>query len=472
MTDAYELDVAELLSAYASGSLDPVDVTTSCLDRLTLVHERFNVLQADLRGEALAEARRSSERWRNGAARPLEGIPFGVKDNLDIANHPTTGGSAAFASNIASHDSAAVAALRKAGAVPIAKLTMCAFAFGDPVNLDYGSTLNPYDDERFAGGSSTGSAVAVAARAMPFSLGSDSGGSVRIPASHCGIVGFKPTMGAVSRRGLMPGPWSLDNLGLIARSADTVLRVLPEIVEADDRDDLATGHVTITRPGPDDNRVPLKGFRVGVLGGPFLDLCTPLARRSFEAVRGMLTDAGCTIRELELPWFEQYDALTLAISGAEIAAAVGSVAGPDVRIGDALAGYIAFGQQVSVVEYMRALRVRPSLARLAEDVMGSVDVAITPTTQCVAPRLSDMFVETAHGKAPWFDVAARNTLPFNLLGFPAMSIPIAPADLGLPFGLQIIGGYGNDDRVLAFGRAVQARTDFHLNSPDLGFQIP
>jgi aspartyl-tRNA(Asn)/glutamyl-tRNA(Gln) amidotransferase subunit A len=254
------LGVAGLLAAYATGRTDPVDVLAALRRRMeTHPTGRDAVLAPIAAAEAMAAE--SAARIRAGTARPLEGIPFGVKDIIDAAGAPVTCGSFQTGDRVAATDSTIVARLRAAGAIPVAMLATTEFACGSAHNPRYGAVRNPWDRTRWTGGSSTGSGATLAARMLPLALGSDTGGSIRIPAAWCGITGLKPTRGLVPRTGVAPLSWTLDHVGPMARSADDLACVMPFIAGPDGQDPMAAGQYAGDRWRSD-----LTGLRIGVPG--------------------------------------------------------------------------------------------------------------------------------------------------------------------------------------------------------------
>ena len=231
-TPPHLLGISELIAAYASGETDPVAVLAALTARIASHPTGQDAVLAMVPGsEALAQD--SAARIREGSARALEGIPFGIKDIIDVAGAPVTCGSKLTGERIAAVDAAVVARLRTQGAIPIAMLATTEYACGSAHNPRYGAVHNPWDRSRWTGGSSTGSGAMLAARMLPLALGTDTGGSIRVPSAWCGITGLKPTCGLVPRTGVAPLSWTLDHIGPMARSAD----------------DLAAGHATDRRPG-------------------------------------------------------------------------------------------------------------------------------------------------------------------------------------------------------------------------------
>lgn len=460
MTALYTLDVRELLQVFEQARVTPVDAVVACLGRLEAVDTSLNTSVLLLPDTALESAERSAARWRVGAQRPLEGVPFGVKDNIDVAGAVTSAGSRARQVR-AGRDAEVVRRLMASGAIPVAKLQTTAFAFGDPHSGDFGTTRNPWDTTRSAGASSSGPAAAVAARAVPFAVGTDSAGSVRIPASHCGVCAIKPTLGAVSRTGVLPGTWSLDHVGLLARRAADLRTVLACAVGPDSADPMARGHVRVAG-APRSGRT-LDGLRLGVLRGRFTELSSTATLQAFQdAVE--LFSSWASVSELELPYADDLDAVAFPLAAVEMAASLDAVAPGAVPPDSPLAAFLAYGRSVPAVDYVLAQGLRGPVAREVRRQTERFDVLLSPTVQCVAPPMDGLLATTGQGDIPWFDVAPRNTLPFNVLGQPTVTVPMGTGEHGLPLGLQIAGRPGADGLVLAVAEAFQAASD-HTRSP-------
>ena len=260
------LGVGEILAAYAGGITDPVAVVAALRARIAAHPSGKDAVLTTVPGvDAMAEE--SAVRIRQGQMRPLEGIPFGVKDIIDVAGARVTCGSRQTGDRIAPADATVAARLRGQGAIPFLMLATTEYACGSAHNPRYGAVRNPWDRSRWTGGSSTGSGAALAARLLPLALGTDTGGSIRVPAAWCGITGLKPTRGLVPRTGVAPLSWTLDHIGPMARSADDLARVMPFISGPDAHDPTAVGAYAGDR-----GRADLHGLRIGVPQGWFVEL--------------------------------------------------------------------------------------------------------------------------------------------------------------------------------------------------------
>lgn len=437
-------DITSVLAAYRDGTLTPVEVVADSLERLRTEGRRLNavIAMADA-GVVRQAAAQSADRWRAGTARPLEGVPFGVKDIMYTAGMPTTGGSKIFGSFVSVDDAAPVARLLAAGAILVAKFQTFAFANGDPVNQDFGPTLNPCDETRIAGGSSSGSAAAVAAGLVPLALGSDTGGSVRLPAAYCGIAGLKPTYGRVSRYGVMPLAWTLDHVGPMTRSARDLRVVLKVLVGHDSRDP-----VTHTRSAEGlDSAAPERVLRVGVPTDYFLQRCDETTLARFDAALTRLRDLGMRVVPVTIEHLDLAQAIGRTIISAEASSLHAPLRERNADYDDMLGGRLLAGELIPARDYLHSLRLRHVLQLAFERGMEDVDVLVSPTTPTVAPSLDTLQVTTADGDSvDWLEIAARNTFPTNITGMPAVSVPI-PGE-GMPVGLQIAARPQGDAVVL------------------------
>jgi aspartyl-tRNA(Asn)/glutamyl-tRNA(Gln) amidotransferase subunit A len=454
-----DLTVAELLEGYRSRSFGPVDAIEAVFAAIDRVDGSLNSVMSTRRKTALKEAGISAQKWRAGSAGSLEGVPVGIKDVIDVAGMATTAGSRYLLKNVPAQNAEVIRRLQAAGAIVVAKLATSPFAFADPYTRDFAPARNPWDLKRYTGGTSTGPAAALAARILPLAIGTDSAGSVRIPASHSGITGMKPTYGAISRYGVIPGTHSLDTVGVMARSAADVRLALPVLTGSDHRDPAARVHIRFPQEST------LTGMRIGVLRGRFTELCTPAAMSSYEQSLDVLSNMGCELVDLELPMVEAVEHIAWPILATEFASTHEALEGKPIQYGDSLKAFLDYGRAIPATDYIRCLKMRVVLLRAFCKGIAGVDVLVSPTTQAVAPTLDTLVSPTRHGEAAWFDFAAKNTVPFSLAGMPAISVPIALADLDLPFGLQIAAGPGRDADVTRVAAEFQARTDFHRALP-------
>jgi aspartyl-tRNA(Asn)/glutamyl-tRNA(Gln) amidotransferase subunit A len=452
-------DASALLKAKAAS---PVDLAKVCLDRIQALNPSLNAFITVTADAALAEAHRAESEIQRGLWRgPLHGIPVALKDSIDTAGCRTTGGSAVFESRVPREDAAVVVRLRSAGAVLLGKLNMQEFAYGGTsVPSRFGAVLNPWDLKCIAGGSSGGSAAAVAAGLCYASLGSDTGGSIREPAAFCGVVGLKPTYGAVSNRGVIPLSWSLDTLGPLTRTvadSDTVLQVIAGY----DPDDLSSQ----VRP-PGDYREAISRHRGRLrIGIPRDFFYAALDREVQAAIEEALSVLAAGIETTDVALEVSTDRTVFrAEAFAYHAAHMAST--PQLYLAETLAK-LQMGAGIDAQTYIRARRELDRLRRSMSALFASIDLLVTPTTPTAAPQMAQ-YPSTFDGVlALEAGSVLRNTRPFNIFGIPTITIPCGMTGTGLPIGLQISGPPWAELRVLQFARAFEQATRWHECRPSL-----
>jgi aspartyl-tRNA(Asn)/glutamyl-tRNA(Gln) amidotransferase subunit A len=455
----HHLGVTDLRAGFAAGRTDPLAVLAALRARMETHPTGRDAVLAPI-AEAEAMAAESAARIRAGRARPLEGIPFGVKDIIDAAGAPVTCGSFQTGDRVAGRDATIVARLRAAGAIPVAMLATTEFACGSAHNPRYGAVRNPWDRTRWTGGSSTGSGAMLAARLLPLALGSDTGGSIRIPAAWCGITGLKPTRGLVPRTGVAPLSWTLDHVGPMARSADDLACVMPFIAGPDGQDPMAAGHYAGDRWRRD-----LTGLRIGVPEGWFLELQDEAVLAAWRAALTVFEDLGASLAPVDLGDLGPAHTDGYLIMMCELA----SLQEPDL---DRIEAYdpgtrarIEQGMRFPAADYLRALRRRPVVMERVARAMEAVDVLITPGIGSEAASLADMTVTVNGAQHPLQLVLPRNTMIFDYIGLPALMLPSGQGESGLPVGIQIVGKPYDDALCLSLGSAFQRATAFHLQAP-------
>lgn len=440
--DPTGMSAAALLEGYRTGAFNPVEVVDA---RLARIDGAIGAVVARDDGAARRQAARSAERWRDGDAGPLEGVPVGVKDIINTGALATEAGSTLFAGNVPSADATVVARLREAGAVIVAKTTTPEFAFGDESG---DGVANPAAPGRWAGGSSSGSAAGLAAGLFPVALGSDTGGSIRVPASYCGVSGIKPTFGRVPRDGVFGVSWTLDHVGPMARTVEDLGLVLGVIAGGCDADPYASD-----RPVPDYGRPAesIQGLRVGVVEGWLAEGCSPGVDAALSGALARLEELGCTVEPVPFRSAELAGIVAWVITVVEFAA---YHAGNLDRIGEftpSAACRLAAGARTSASDYLRALRARSLVQSDLDSVFDKVDVLITAATPTSAPDPATFFDD---GDRLWLDKVARTFLPFNVTGQPALVMPVA-LDEGRPAAIQIVAPPHADALCLQVGAALQ-----------------
>lgn len=462
MTELADLTATELLALYAQKEASPTEAVRSCLSQMDRLEPTINAVLTVRDDECLAEAAESEKRWMSGTPRVLDGVPYGAKDIISTAGIRTTGGSIIYKDHVPSENAAVIDRLESEGALLLAKLQTFEFAMGD--NSHYGPTGNPWNLSRTSGGSSSGSAAAVAARELPLALGTDTGGSIRVPATFCGITGFKPTMGLVPRHGIMPQSWTLDHVGPMARSVEDIAHALTVIAGHDSRDptSLHQGKSDYV-DGLDDG---VRGLRLGLPRNWFFDLIDPAVDAAVRGAVDALADDGADIVEVEIPACAYSDAVGWTIMYAEYAALHEVTFDRIDEYSTPLSQQLlASSQFISALDYLRALRVLHVIQLDFERAFAEVDALIVPGMAGVAPKNDDLLFSVGEKTFSWGDLVARMTMVFNLTGIPALSLPAGLSDCGLPLGIQIAAPPLSDAVCLRVGHAYQRITSHHSATP-------
>jgi aspartyl-tRNA(Asn)/glutamyl-tRNA(Gln) amidotransferase subunit A len=462
--------IADLSRLIATKEVSPVEVVRAHLDRIAALDAGLRCFITVTADAALEAARVAEAELAAGRSLgPLHGVPFALKDLFDTAGVRTTGGSKILADRVPAEDASVVRRLRAAGAISLGKLTMHEFAYGpEGLNAHYGTSRNPWDaaEERIPGGSSSGSGVAVAAGLAPLALGSDTGGSIRIPASLCGITGLKPTYGRVSRAGVLPLSWSMDHAGPMTRSARDAALALRVLAGYDPADS-----TTSVLPVPDYEAAltgDVKGLRVGVLRASFLDASAPDVRAGVEAAIKTLEGLGARVDEVTLEHVGAVAAGAMAIVASEALAyhAEWVRTRPADYQPDVIERLRA-GVFVSGVHYVRGQQARALVRAEVDAALARRDVLVSPATPIAATRTGEMEVAQGDGRIDVRSSLLRFTRPFNFSGHPAAALPCGFTSGGLPIGLQIVGRPFDEATVLRVADAYQRATDWHTRRPPL-----
>ncbi|HEY3150225.1 MAG TPA: amidase [Candidatus Binatia bacterium] len=440
---------------------------SATLARLQRLEDKLNAFITVLRERALAAAKKADADIARGQyCGALHGVPVTIKDMFETASVRTTGGSKILADWIPETDAALVERLNAAGAIIIGKTNLDEFGHGGTSTLShFGPVHNPWNIDRIAGGSSGGSAAAVASGIGPLSYGTETGSSVRRPASYCGITGFKPTFGIISRHGSFRGAWSQDHVGLFARSVKDITLGLDPVAGFDSRDPASVHQENPAYAARLDANV--KGLRVGVLRR-FLDGVNPEVRQAFNAALKILAGAGCELIDLDVPEVS-YAAMTSMMTSSAESAGINrrwfrerhQDFVPHVSRG------IAAGMTITASEYLTVQRARHRIREALRATYERVDIIASPTTARVAPLLSDGVKgngdDTRHAS-----YNHSNLLRFpSMLGLPGGSLPCGFDAEGMPIGMQLIGNWFADQTVLNTALAYQSTTDWHTRRPAL-----
>jgi aspartyl-tRNA(Asn)/glutamyl-tRNA(Gln) amidotransferase subunit A len=450
------ITISELASRIRKKEISPVEITQRCLCRIEKRDPALNAFIAVMAESAMAEARVAEaeilrEQWRG----PLHGIPIALKDLIDTAGVHTTSASALHEKRIPTEDAEVVRCLRQAGAIILGKNNLHEFAYGGSSLVShFGEVHNPWDVARIAGGSSGGSAAAVAAGLAYAAIGTDTAGSIREPAALCGCVGLKPTYGRVSSRGVIPLSPSLDHVGPLTASAVDAAIVLQAIAGYDAGDITSTNipisdYVSTVNEGA-------KSLRIGVPRAYFFDdLDAEVASAIEHALRGIETLVA-EVKEVQLD-VPTDRALQAAESYAYHADSV--TKNPELYQAETVRR-IRTGEKITATEYIERRRELEQARRSIARAFADVDVLVTPTTPIPAPAIADLKANP-DALRPAELKLLRNTRPFNVWGLPAISLPCGFTQSGLPIGLQIAGPHWREDLVLRLAHAYEQATTWH-----------
>jgi aspartyl-tRNA(Asn)/glutamyl-tRNA(Gln) amidotransferase subunit A len=455
--------------AIAARKISPVEATQACLDRIARHDGRIRAfIRVDAEG-ALAAARALEAELAAGRSRgPLHGVPLAYKDLCCVPGLPTSCGTRTSDYFTSPIECTATARLRDAGAVTLGKLNMTELAmgpFGD--NAHHGDVQNPWKPGHCSGGSSSGSGAAVAAGFALGALGSDTGGSIRLPAACCGVIGLKPTYGRVSRAGVMPLSWSMDHLGPLTRTvADAAL--LLEIVAGHDPHD-----ATSSRRGvPYYQRTldgPIAGLRVGVPENFYFDGITPDVNAAVRTAADVFASLGASVAPIRVP-----DPRTLTDIGNVISRSESAVLHERLardrphELQPAVRARLEIGFHISAHDYLQALRLRSRLAReFIAEVFAEVDALLAPVIPEPAPALETAKSGSVDDVVARMGRFSRLTRPFNTLGLPALAVPCGFSGDGRPLALQIVGRAFDEAMILRLGHAYQTATSWHHEGPQL-----
>lgn len=468
MTALHELSIGQLAELIRRRDVSPVEVTRACLDRIAIVNDKVNAvitLQEDM---ALAEARTCEAEIARGDYRgPLHGIPIAHKDLYLTKDLRTTAGSKLRQDFVPNEDATVVKRYRAAGAVLLGKLNTQEFAYG-PTNEHsmFGPVRNPWNLECYAGGSSGGSGAAVALGMCAGATGSDTGGSIRIPAACCGITGIKPTYGRASRRGIFPLCWTMDHPGPMTRSVLDAAIMLQPIAGRDPKDP-----TTQDRKVPDyvgTLNAPVNDLRLGVPVRYFFDKADPEVEKMVRDSLAVLARLGARFEEVDIPYIEHASTAAAIIYYAEATAYHDDdIARSGGKYTERVRSFLEFGNFILAKDYLQAQRYRTLLGREIAAVLRRVDLLVTPTLPIAATPIGQKTVVVRGVKQPVYLALLRNTEPFNLTGLPALTLPCGFGSPGLPIGLQIVGRPFDEANVLRLGHAYQQATDWHQRRPVL-----
>jgi aspartyl-tRNA(Asn)/glutamyl-tRNA(Gln) amidotransferase subunit A len=458
------LTISELSELIRARKVSPVEITRAVLERIEKLNPVLNAyitVTPDLAMKSAREAESEIQhnRWRG----PLHGVPVAVKDLFDTAGVRTTAASALFKDRVPEQDAEVIRKLKTAGTVLLGKTNMHEFAFGGTSLVSYfGGVHNPWELGHIAGGSSGGSAAAVAAGLCYGALGSDTAGSIRQPAAYCGIVGFKPTYGLVSMHGVIPLSWSLDHVGPMARTvADAAL--LLQAIAGYDSEDITSVRMDVPKYGAA-LRLRPASVRLGVARDFFFEGLDPEIQAAINGALSVLEKLTAGITEVALSARTQEE-LRSTVRAAEAYAyhAEFIAKSPELYQPETLAR-LHPGADIGTTAYIQARRQLDRTRRDIGQVFRTVDAIVTPTSP-ILPLAITEFSRDRNGSADFLVRNIQNTSPFNVYGWPTISIPCGFAPSGLPIGLQISGPPGRDAVVLQVAHAYEQATQWHKHIP-------
>ena len=462
------LTLAEAASRLRGHQVTSIELTEACLERIDVFNPKLDSFITVTKPQALAAARQADLEIKAGKYRgPLHGIPFAAKDNIDTAGVRTTGGSALFADRAPAEDATVIDRLKAAGAVLLGKTNLQEFALGASNSSHWGPVRNPWNLLHYSGGSSSGSGAAVTAYMCYAALGTDTGGSVRIPAAYCGVVGLKPTYGLVPVRGIIPGILSHDHCGWITRTVEDAAIMLSALAGYDPLD-----LTSVDRPQEDyvaGMEQPVNLFHLGLPAGHFDGLQPDVEKAVMEAIALLATITSGT-KEMTLPplgnavnlepeilaWHEQYFKVQPDKYRAPVRRSLAIATAINARAED----------------YIRAQWALQELRRRVDNSFSEVDLVVLPTTRVVAPPIGELLQRDANPKPGDSLKDYPSCIFFNVYGLPAISVPCGFSKTGLPVGLTIAGPHFSESRVLALANAYEKATDWRRRIPPLTPDTP
>jgi aspartyl-tRNA(Asn)/glutamyl-tRNA(Gln) amidotransferase subunit A len=462
------LSAGQLSGLIRKKEISPVEVIEAHLSRMNALEPTLNSFITLLTSQAMATAHHAEKEIQAGRyLGPLHGIPFGLKDLYYVKGVRNTSGSKIYDHFIPDFDSTIALRLKEAGAILLGKLNLHPFAYGTTgENEEYGHMHNPWNPALITGGSSGGSGSAVASGECTLALGTDTGGSIRIPGALCGVAGFKPTYGRLSRYGLTALAWSQDHPGPMARTVEDCALVMNAVAGYDPNDP-----TSVNLPVPDYTKAltgHIKGLRVGVVKEFFeVPIVSQIKEPVWKAI-DKLGELGAIVSEVSWPIYHYAMAIASTIQMAEATAyhsrlirENGSKIYPPVRL------RLEAGIFISATDYIQAQRARTLFYRQSEDILKKVDLLVGPTVPVTAFPFGTPRVKVGTQNVNVISLLTQYTRPFNLNGFPAITIPCGFSDDGLPIGLQLAGRPFEEETVLRVAHTYEQATDWHLRRPYL-----
>jgi aspartyl-tRNA(Asn)/glutamyl-tRNA(Gln) amidotransferase subunit A len=459
------MTIVEAAEALRQRKISSMELTSASLDQIKKWDSKLKTFITLTEESAKTTARRADEELTRGFDRgPLHGIPVAVKDVFCTQGVRTTCGSKIFADHVPEYDSAVVEKLQAAGAVLVGKTNMHELAYGiTSSNPHFGTVRNPWDLDRIPGGSSGGSGSAVGANMVFMAMGSDTGGSIRIPASFCGTVGLKPTFGRVSRYGVMPLDFSLDHMGPLTRSVRDAALTLNALGGFDPRDETSSRQ-------PLENYLPAKNVsirdvRIGLPENFYFDRLDPAVAKAVRRMEETAQSLGATVTPVLLPDIMEINTIGRIILLAEASALMERHLPQRDNFGSDVLALLDQGRLLPATDYINAQRLRRLIRQQFQAVWEQVDCLLTPTTPTPAPKIGQATLRFGDGEEEVRIATTRLVRAINVLGLPALSMPCGFDSQGLPLGLQIIGRPFQEALILRVGAALEDATDYSRKIP-------
>src|SRR5215208_2763445 len=459
MDNIHALTISSALELIRDQKISARDVAEACFHEIERLNPTLNAFITVIEIEEAINAQ--SPAHNSSSANALRGIPIAIKDLFETAGVRTTVGSKFFADHIPEQDAFVVEKLKQAGAIVMGKTNTHEIALGiTGNNPHYGTARNPWDITRIPGGSSSGSAIAVATGMALGALGTDTGGSIRIPASLCGVVGFKPTFGRVSLRGVFPLSWNLDHVGPLTKCVKDAAAILQVIAVYDPEDPASIKMLTGDYLGHLNDNV--KGRKIALGAGAFMETAEPEVREAVREAAKVFESLGCKVQEVNMDWLQE-----AAVANKLMTQSDGAAVHRDrlkehpEMFGEDIRRRLEDGAKTSSTEYILARRTQAEVKKRFEQFFESFDYLILPTTPIPAPTIE------GHDAVEQAGRLTRFTAPFNLAGLPALSIPCGFTKEGLPIGLQIVSRPWAEAKALNAGYAYEQSTDWHNSVPGI-----
>jgi len=459
MDNLHILTISDALEAIRTEKISVRELVDACSRQIERLNSKVNAFITEIPSEAAIQAQ--SPENNASFSKTLHGIPLAIKDLFDMAGLRTTIGSKFFADHIAGQDAFVVEKLKEAGAILMGKTNTHEIALGiTGNNPHYGTARNPWDITRIPGGSSSGSAIAVATGMALGALGSDTGGSIRIPASLCGVVGFKPTFGRASLRGVFPLSWNLDHVGPFAKTVRDIALMMQVIAVHDPLDPASVKMLTGDYMGHLKDDVKARKIALGV--GNFIETSDVEVLEAVREASKVLEALGCKVEKVNVSWLQEA-ALANKVMTQSDAATVhrDRLKEHPEMFGDDIRRRLEDGANTTLVDYILARRTQAEVKKRLEQFFEMYDFLILPTTPIAAPTIE------GHDAVEQAARLTRFTAPFNLSGLPALSLPCGFTREGLPIGLQIVSRAWGESKVLNLGHAFEQETEWHKKAPIL-----